>query len=75
MVYSRGVRGIGTYRLSIDPKTGTVTEVKVLKHARFAILDQLAAKAFLQWRFRPGTITQTTIEYEFSVTGFSRQVH
>lgn len=74
-LYERGVRGRGIYRLTIDPKTGTVSEVKVLKHARYAILDEFAAKAFLQWKFRPGTINQTTIEFEFSVTGYATQPH
>ena len=74
-LYNRGVRGGGTYRLIIDPKNGKVTEVNVLKHARFAILDELAAKAFLQWRFRPGTSTQETIRFEFSSSGYSSQVH
>jgi TonB family protein len=71
----RGVRGWGKYRLIINPKTGTVTELKVLKHARFAVLDELAAKAFLQWRFRPGTITETRFDFEFSATGYGRHVH
>lgn len=72
---SRGVQGNVTLLLKVNPKTGRVYEVKVLKSARYIILNELAAKSALQWRFRPGTITEVTVPYSFSVTGTVRRVY
>ena len=71
----KGIGGEGRFRLTIDPRTGQVLEVKVLRSTGFTILNQLAAKAFLQWRFRPGVTTQETITYDFHVIGYGRELH
>jgi TonB family protein len=71
----KGIGGEGKFRLTIDPRTGQVTEVKVLRSTGFTILNELAAKAFLQWRFRPGITKQETITYEFHVIGYGRELH
>ena len=71
----RGIGGEGKFRLIIDPKTGQVREVKVLRSTGFTILNELAAKAFLQWRFRPGVTSGETITYDFHVLGYGRNLH
>ena len=68
-IYHRGIAGRGIFRINIDLKTGRVSEVKVIKSTGYQILNELAAKAFLQWRFKPGTIDHWQISYEFGVMG------
>jgi TonB family protein len=72
---NRGIGGEGKFRLTVDPKTGHVTEVKVLRSTGHRILNDLAAKAFLQWRFKPGTTAGGTITYDFHVIGYSHELH
>jgi hypothetical protein len=74
-VVRTGRGGKGLFRLTIDPKTGCVTEVKVLKHLSLVLLDEFSAKAFLQWRFKPGTITSVTIPIEFHAWGYTHVYH
>ena len=74
-VANAGWGGKGNYRLIIDTKTGRVTEVKVLRTMPHALLNDLVAKALLQWRFRPGTLGSLEVPFEFSVGGYTRTVH
>jgi len=74
-LYRTGVTGRGVFLLKIDPKTGDVTEVKVLKSTGYRILNELAAKAFLQCKFKPGGRTQIKTPYEFFYHGYSRVLH
>ena len=71
----KGITGHGTFRATIDPRTGRVTEVKVIKSTPHRILNELSAKALLQWRFQPRTITSLEVPFTFGVTGYSRTVH
>jgi TonB family protein len=74
-VIRAGRGGKGIFRLTIDPNTGKVTEVKVLKHLSLVLLDQLSAKAFLQWKFKPHTLTTATIPIQFHATGYTHVYH
>ncbi len=67
--------GKGLFLLKVNPKTGEVDEVKVLKTTGHVLLNELAAKAFFQWRFRPGGPTQVQVPCEFYAHGFSRDLH
>jgi TonB family protein len=67
------VSSISQYK--IDPRTGDVTEVKVLKSAGYTILNELAAKAFLQCKFKPGGRTEIKTSWEFYHHGYSRLLH
>jgi TonB family protein len=70
------LRGRGLFRLSFDQKTGLVREVKVLQSTGHVILNELAAKALLQWRARPGTLTSLGVPVDFQLGGgFVRTVH
>jgi TonB family protein len=71
----RGVRGKVVCRLTIDPKTGEVTEVKVLRKTVFADYNAAIVLTAFKWKFRPGTITQATVPFELIVKGYVRQVH
>ncbi len=46
--------GYGVYRLTLDLKTGAVTNVSVFRSAHAGNLDSSALAAFRQWRWRPG---------------------
>jgi TonB family protein len=46
--------GVGYVRLTLDLKTGAVTNVTVVKSTGFATLDNCAVAAFRQWRWKPG---------------------
>ena len=51
----------GVYRLTIDPKDGTVTEVGILKRSGYQPRDATAVLTFMQWRFKPGTLKQLDV--------------
>jgi TonB family protein len=70
-----GMNGKGKYLLKVNPKTGEVDEVKVLKSAGISFLNEISAKALLQWRFIPGTTTQVIVPVEFYCRGLSRDIH
>jgi TonB family protein len=74
-VYRRGISGKGIFRVTVDAKTGRVSEVKVVRTTGYQILNELAAKAFLQWRFKPGLGGSFQISYDFHVLGGVRELH
>ena len=51
----------GIYRLVIDQKTGTVTEVDVLQRSGCQQRDATAVLTFMNWRFKPGTLKQLDV--------------
>ncbi len=72
---NHGLSGKGQFLLKVNPKTGEVDEVKILKSTGHVYLNELAAKAFLQWRFQPGVVTQVQVPVEFYAHGFRRNLH
>ena len=74
-VYHRGISGKGIFRVTVDPRTGTVSEVKVIRSTGYQILNELAAKAYLQWRFKPGIGGSFQISYDFHLIGGVRELH
>lgn len=74
-LWRSNITGSGRFLLKIDPKTGEVAEVKVLKSTGYTILNELAAKAFLQCRFKPGGRTEATVTWNFNRRGFARNLH
>ena len=67
--------GKGRFRLTINPKSGEVDEVKIVKSVGYKDLNELAAKALLQWRFQPGTRGPVEVPVEFYVHGGNRTLH
>ena len=67
--------GRGVFRVTINPKSGEVDEVKIVKSCGYKTLNELAAKALLQWRFQPGTRSPVEVPVEFYVHGGNRILH
>jgi len=67
--------GKGRFRLTINPKSGEVDEVKIVKSCGYKELNELGAKALLQWRFQPGTHSPVEVPVEFYVHGANRILH
>ena len=70
-----GAKGKGVFRLTINPKSGLVDEVKIVKSCGYEDLNKLAAKALLQWTFQPGTHSPVEVPVEFDIRGGSRVLH
>jgi TonB family protein len=70
-----GAEGRGIFRLTINPKSGLVDELKVVKSTGYKELNELAAKALLQWKFQPGTRSPVEVPVEFYVHGGNRILH
>jgi TonB family protein len=60
-------QGSGWFRLNIDPETGVVTSIKVLKSTGVKILDDSAAAAYMQWRAKPHLIDHAILPANFVV--------
>jgi TonB family protein len=74
-VVMRHADGGGLFRLTINPRSGEVDEVKIVKSCGYKILNELAAKALLQWRFQPGSRGPVEVPVDFYVHGGSRRLH
>ena len=70
-----GAEGKGRFRLTINPKSGEVDEVKIVKSCGYKDLNELAAKALLQWQFKPGTPSPVEVPVEFDIRGGNRILH
>jgi TonB family protein len=70
-----GAEGKGLFRLKVNPGSGEVDEVKIVKSCGHRILNELAAKALLQWRFQPGTRGPVEVPVEFYVHGGTSILH
>jgi TonB family protein len=64
-----GLMGKGVAVLKVDPATGRVTSVSMVKSTGHEILDNAALRAFRQWRYRPGGITTFEIPIQFTKKG------
>jgi|SRR5262245_7502926 len=70
-----GAKGKGRFRLTINAKSGLVDEVKIVQSTGYRELNELAAKALLQWRFQPGTHSPVEVPVEFYIHGGQRVLH
>jgi TonB family protein len=70
-----GWNGKGLFLLKVNPRTGDVDEVKVLKSTGHVLFNELSAKAFFQWKFQPGSAAQVQVPVEFYARGYSRIFH
>ncbi len=55
----------GVYRLTINPQTGLVDQVGVLKKTGTQKLDGGAVLTFFKWKFKPGSLKQIDIPITF----------
>ena len=65
------VTGDGTALLTIDPGTGNVVQVTMMKSTGNQFLDSAAITGFKRWRFKPGTVLSVTCPITFTLTGAS----
>lgn len=70
-----GAKGRGRFRLTINPKSGLVDEVKIVQSTGYQDLNKLAVKALLQWQFQPGTRSPVEVPVEFAIQGGNRILH
>jgi TonB family protein len=62
-------QGDGLFRISIDVKTGSVTQVSIMKSTGFPSLDASAVTAIRKWRWKPATWREVDIPIRFTMTG------
>jgi TonB family protein len=60
-------QGIGLFRVTIDPKSGTVAHVTVRRSTGYASLDSSAVAALRRWRWKPGTWKEVDITITFQM--------
>ena len=60
-----GYHSGGHYRLTIDPNTGRVTDVKVVERSRAITFDQSCLRTFREWRFVPHTVSTLVVPASF----------
>jgi TonB family protein len=65
------ITGSGIVAMTIDPISGNVTGVSILKSTGSAFLDNAALTAFRRWRFKPGTVSSVRCPVTFTLTGAS----
>lgn len=65
----KGLTGKGVAVVKVDPATGHVTSVSMIKSTGHDILDSAALRAFRQWRFPPRGITTFEIPVQFTTKG------
>lgn len=63
------IGGTGVFRMTIDSKTGKVTDVAVVKSTGQDALDREARIALRQWRFKPGKLTTADQLITFQASG------
>lgn len=63
------ITGSGIVAMSIDPVSGTVTDVSMWQSTGSRVLDNATLAAFRRWRFKPGTISTVRSPITFTMTG------
>ena len=63
--------GSGVALLTVDPMTGRVTDVRMLRSIGNVVLDNATISGFLRWRFKPGTVSQVQTPITYTLTGAS----
>jgi TonB family protein len=61
-------QGSGLFRLKLDLRTGTVTNIAVIKAIGITTLDQSALAALRQWRWKPGKWKEVDIPITFGMS-------
>src|SRR6184192_3693832 len=65
----KGLTGKGVAVVKVDPATGHVTSVSMVKTTGHDILDNAVLRAFRQWRFPSRGITTFEIPIQFTTNG------
>jgi protein TonB len=65
----RKIIGSGIVVMSVDPISGSVTDISMWQSTGSAILDNAAVTALRKWRFKPGTVSRVKSPITFTMTG------
>ena len=57
--------GAGEFLLNINPETGLVASIKIVKTTGLWSFDVSCLKTFIRWRFKPHTLTKVHIPVRF----------
>ena len=60
-------QGKGVFRLTIDPHTGKVTDVRPVKSTGFKVLDDSSILALRAWTFKPNRFKQAEVPITFQL--------
>ena len=63
------ITGNGVVTIAVDPASGRVSDVSMLKSTGNPFLDNAAITGFRRWRFKPGTLSSVTCPITFTLTG------
>jgi TonB family protein len=63
------ITGDGIVAMTVDPVTGSVTDVAMWKSTGSLVLDNAAVTAFRRWRFKPGAVSRVKSPITFTMTG------
>jgi periplasmic protein TonB len=63
------ITGSGIVIMSIDPVSGSVTDVSMWQSTGSPVLDNATVAAFRRWRFKPGTVSRVKSPITFTMTG------
>src|ERR1700704_1031053 len=65
----RGNQGSGLFRITIDLKTGSASNVAILKSTGHVSLDRRVLLALKVWRWKPGTWKEVDVPITFQAGG------
>jgi TonB family protein len=65
------ITGDGLVGMRVDPASGEVRDVSMLKSTGSPFLDNAALSGFRKWRFKPGTASSVKCPVTFTLTGAS----
>jgi TonB family protein len=63
---SHRISGSGVCVVSVDPATGSVTEVSITQSTGSQLLDKSVLSTVRTWKFKPGTVSKVSIPVEFA---------
>jgi protein TonB len=65
------ITGSGRAVMSVDPGSGSVTDVRMSTSTGSPFLDNAAIAGFRRWRFKPGSVSTVTCPVTFTLSGAS----
>jgi protein TonB len=65
------ITGDGIVVMTVDPGSGSVTDVSMAKSTGSVFLDNAAIAGFRRWRFKPGSVATVTCAVTFTLSGAS----
>jgi TonB family protein len=65
------ITGDGIVIMTVDPLTGNVSSVSMVKSTGSPFLDNAALSGFRRWRFKPGTVSSVRCPVTFTLAGAS----